>query len=264
MTQLSKVEEHNCYDGYEISIICCARNAESYIGECISSVIGQKGPKFKFLLLDDFSSDNTLSVAKNILVDNKISYEIYRSHVNLGVPKSRNALIKICKTPYIAIQDADDLMTPYRLAIQMNFLNQNSHICTVGGRAIKIDDAGNFVGMMSYSPVNHDDILLMLTGRVNPMIDPTVMMRKSVFDQLGGYSENDGLRLVQDFDLWIRMCKYGFRLANIDAPMIIYRVNSSGLTATRKDDMIKAHVYAQACHKTFLDSIRSIHGKTER
>jgi hypothetical protein len=28
--------------------------------------------------------------------------------------------------------------------------------------------------------------------------------------------------------------------------------------------MIKAHVYAQACHKTFLDSIRSIHGKTER
>jgi hypothetical protein len=116
---------------------------------------------------------------------------------------------------------------------------------------------------MSYPPRDNADIVDMLPGRVNPMIDPTMMMRLSSFKKMNGYSENENLRLAQDFDLWIRMCKSGMKLANIQSFFTQYRVSDSSLTVSKKNEMIKAHVYVQSVHRPFLENIRRNNGKSK-
>lgn len=247
--------------GIEVSVICCFKDSEKFISECILSIIGQKSCNFELLLLDDCSSDNSLLIVKEILNNNRIKHKIFRSNKNLGVPRARNYLIKNSSGSLLAIHDSDDVMMPYRLALQKQFFEKNSSVAVLGGHAVKIDDCGNFVELMSYPPCLHDDIVLMFTGRTNPIIDPTVMMKKEDFCNCGMYSLLEGERLVQDFDMWLRMHCLGFKFENLQIPLISYRVNKDGITQQKKSDMIKAHVMVQ---RKYLNFLRNIGNKNEK
>lgn len=259
MSTLLKIQEKKHNYNPEISVICCAKDASNFIEDSLNSIINQKSVLLNIMFLDDSSSDDTLIMAKKILESSNFSYTIYKSFKNIGVPKARNFLIKNCFTDFFAIHDADDISMPYRLSIQLNFLKRNNNIDVLGSRAIKIDEQDKLIEVMSYPPKNHDDISIMLTGKVNPMIDPTCVIKKSSFDSVGGYSEDEEIKLAQDFDLWIRMSKQGKKLANLDYPCIAYRIHNSGLTSSKKNDMIKAHVYVQNKHFSFLENIRRMH-----
>lgn len=241
----------------DVSVICCFRNSEKFITECLLSILSQKSCNFELLMLDDFSEDDSLSIAKHILNDSKIKYKIFKSDKNIGVPKARNFLIKNSIGKLLAIHDSDDVMMPYRIAAQKQFFEKNNNITVLGGHAIKIDDCGNFIELMSYPPCLHDDIVIMLSGRTNPVIDPTVMMKKEDFCNCGMYSVLDNERLVQDFDMWMRMSCLGFKFSNLQFPLISYRVNKDGITQNKKVDMIKAHVLIQRKYSNFLRNIRT-------
>jgi len=240
----------------DISVICCFHNSSKYINESLRSVCAQKSCSFELLMLDDASSDNSLKLAQDIAQQYGVKFRLYKSEENIGVPSARNFLIQNSIGSYIAIHDSDDYMIPYRLAIQHNYMINNSYIDILGCHAIKIDDKDNFLGFMNYPPKNHDDITLMFCGKVNPMIDPTIMMKKSEFISLGLYSVMQKDRLAQDFDMWIRASMLGKRLGNIQIPLISYRVNPDGLTQQKKDEMIKSHVHIQNKYRTYLESIK--------
>ncbi len=264
MQELSRIHSRSMYDDHDVCVICCARNGSMYAQDSLMSVIAQKSCKFKIVLLDDASEDSTLDICSDILRNSQIDYDIYHAKNNLGVPAARNFLISRCSTQFIAIHDIDDIMMPFRLFFQVSFLKEFLDIHAVGGHAYKVDSQGNFIDTMSYPPADNADILNMLPGRVNPMIDPTVMMRLHSFQKMNGYSESINVRLAQDFDLWIRMCKSGMKLANIKMPLTMYRVSDTGLTVSKKNEMIKTHVYVQSIHKHFLEQIRSIDGKSKQ
>lgn len=257
--KLSIVKKNKCDYKNKISVICCFYNAEKYIEECLNSVVSQDSCDFRLMLLDDSSTDRTSELALSVLAKSNISYELFYSKENMGVPRARNSLINLASSEFLAIHDADDIMMPDRLALQFDALSKGDGVSILGGMAIKIDDNSNFVDLMRYPPANHDDIESMLTGRINPMIDPSIMMTSESFKALGGYSESEKIRLAQDFDLWIRACLNGFKLSNLNIPIISYRSTSGGLTQARKKDMIKAHVFVQSMHAEFLNSIRRKH-----
>lgn len=261
MQKLLKIKENIINKNPEVAIVCCARNASRFIEDSLNSILLQQFLDFHLLILDDCSLDNTVVLAEKILENSNISFSIYKSFENIGVPKGRNFLINNSKSKYIAIQDADDVSMPYRLSAQVDFLNKNSSIDVIGAKAIKIDDHGKFIGLMSYPPLYHDEINSMFTGKVNPMIDPTTCFKRSSFTSLGGYSENESIRLAQDFDFWIRLSKNGGKIANIDATLLAYRISSQGLTSSKKEEMIKAHVAVQSIHYKFLESVRRLNAK---
>lgn len=261
MQKLLKIKDNLLNKSSKVAIICCARNASYSIEESLESIARQKSANFHIMLMDDCSEDNTLDIAEKTLEKNRLSFSLYRSLENIGVPRARNFLIKNSESEYIAIQDADDISMPHRICAQTDFLSKNLSIDAVGSKAIKIDIDGNFIGIMNYPPLLHDDITSMLTGKVNPMIDPTTCFRRSVFNALGGYSENEKIRLAQDFDFWIRLAKIGKKIANIDATLLAYRVSEKGLTGSRKEEMIKAHVEVQSLHYNFLESVRRLNAK---
>lgn len=241
----------------DVSVVCCFKNSVKFIKDCLMSLLVQKSCNFELLMMDDCSDDESINVVKNILINSDVKYRIFRSDINIGVPRARNFLIKNSVGKFIAIYDSDDIMMPYRLAIQKNFFEKNQNITVLGGHAIKVDDCGNFIELMSYPPCFHDDIVLMFSGRTNPIIDPTVMMKKEDFCNCGMYSVLEGERLVQDFDMWIRMACLGLKFRNLPIPLISYRLNKDGITQNRKADMIRSHVLIQKKYSNFLNKVRT-------
>ena len=132
-----------------------------------------------------------------------------------------NAGVSASTAPLVARIDSDDVMRPERLREQSRFLLRNPDHVLVASHAIEIDEAGTEIGYRG-SPTTSGAILKALRWR-NPLIHPSVMFRRSAFDQVGGYKPC--AHLAEDYELWLRMAQLG-ELASIDRPLIKYRVHS--------------------------------------
>ena len=98
------------------SIICCCYNSAKYIEETINSVLRQSFEEWELILIDDGSSDETLSIIKRY---KKINYKIrIHSQVNSGLAVSRNKGIKLALSEWIVIIDHDDIWEFNKLQIQ--------------------------------------------------------------------------------------------------------------------------------------------------
>jgi glycosyltransferase EpsE len=227
-----------------VSIIIPIYNCEKYVEESLNSVIDQTFKDYQILIYNDSSTDNAESVIISFL--NKYVKPDKWQYINYnrrGCFGARSALINTSKSKYILLQDADDISMPDRLQKQVDILEDNKNIWCVGSTALKIDENGKNIGEMDYPPESHEEILKMIIQKcMNPIIDPSTMFRKDVFDKLGGYSLNQDRYLVDDFDLWLRSIIGGFKLYNLQEPLIKYRINSEGNTRKHQKEMIKQHM----------------------
>jgi len=92
-----------------VSIIICARNEEKYIGRCIAGILSQKYPLHlvEIILIDDASTDKTLSIAQTILKQSKIKYQIIENKTKKGKKLSLSDTIKMANHELIITRDAD-------------------------------------------------------------------------------------------------------------------------------------------------------------
>ncbi|PJJ79452.1 glycosyltransferase family A protein [Mucilaginibacter auburnensis] len=101
-----------------ISVIIPVYNAALYLQECIESVIAQTWPNLEIIIIDDGSTDESLSVAQQ--------YQHKQINVitqpNGGACKARNRGLKEAKGEYIQFLDADDILSADKIEMQMNDL----------------------------------------------------------------------------------------------------------------------------------------------
>jgi glycosyltransferase involved in cell wall biosynthesis len=96
-------------------------------------------------LIDDGSTDNSLSIAKKYLKDNRI--KVLSDGLNKGLAYRLNELIDMCETKYLARMDADDIMHTDRIKIQLEILEKNPDIDVLGTNAYSIDENDNIRGV---------------------------------------------------------------------------------------------------------------------
>lgn len=203
-----------------ISVLMSVYNHSDFLNSTFISVFNQDSVEFELICVDDCSSDGGLESLSSQLLS-RTELKIVTNEENLGLAKSLNRAFEISKFNYIARIDADDLCRPDRFEKQLAFLKANPDIDIVGSNAMLIDRNGVIVGQTNV-PTNHESILDSLEVR-NPMIHPSILMRRSVLEVLGGY--DDTLRKAQDLDLWHRAAKAGFKFANLPDCLISYRVD---------------------------------------
>lgn len=105
-----------------VSVVLCFYNEEKFIEEAIASVIAQDYHNWELLLVDDGSSDNSPSIAKEYArrYYNKIFYLHHPGHCNEGLSASRNLGISKTKGDFVAFLDADDVWFHNKLSSQLN------------------------------------------------------------------------------------------------------------------------------------------------
>lgn len=211
----------------KISVLLPVHNGAPYLREAIDSVLGQSFGDFELIVIDDESTDETPRIIA--------SYGDWRVRPirvpHGGLVNALNAGFKFARGEYIARMDADDRSLPDRLAIQSAYLDRNADIDIVCSDIYVIGPDGRRSGTQVQQGLDNAllrDALLYRT-RIKPVIHPSVMMRRSVLDTLGGYRH---FTFAEDHDLWLRAVdRFGF--ARLNAFLLEYRIHNGGITRTK-------------------------------
>lgn len=210
-------------------------NGARHLADSLESVLNQDFVDFELIVYDDGSSDNSFDIAKTYeQTDPRV--RAYRADANRGVAHARNEILKRARSPYIALQDADDIMLAGRLKAQVEALERHpeaglvcGHNFVVRGRDRKIESSMKVVGYKG-----EKGFFLKKSGMVRCRCwFPTgsVMFRKKEFLRVGGYNET--MEVGSDQDLFRRMEKIT-RFYFLDRYAYIYRLHNSSLTQTHE------------------------------
>jgi len=235
-----------------VSVLMPAYNAEEYVDTAIQSIRDQTFEDFELLVVDDCSDDETWSIIqRHAAEDERVNG--FRNEENRGVVKTRNKLFELASDPlYYAIFDADDVSKPARLERQVAFLEEHEMIDAVGSFLEAIDSTGERVGRREY-PTDPKKIRRSLPI-FSPMAQPSVMIRRDVVEAVEGYDEE--WERCQDYDLWWRVSEAGFSLANIDEPLVSYRLHDEQGKLTSFHETLRNTIFIKWKHMSWASLAR--------
>lgn len=110
-----------------VSIIMPSYNTAEYISDSIKSIQAQTYDNWELIIVDDCSTDNSISVIKSF---NDPRIRIFQNIKNSGAAISRNHALMEAKGKWIAFLDSDDTWSPEKLRKQVSFMKQNGYSFT--------------------------------------------------------------------------------------------------------------------------------------
>ena len=198
-----------------VSVIMPVYNTRDYVWEAIESILNQTFKEFEFIIVDDWSTDWSYEICEKYAKKDK-RIRLYRNEKNSWVAFTKNRLIELSTTNYLASQDSDDISFLDRLELEYKFLEEHKDYAVVAWNNIIIDESWSVIWRRKYS----DDIRSVIL-RKSPVSHPTTMMRKSDFLAVWWYSK---IKYVEDYDLWIRLYMAWYKIKNIDKDLLKYRI----------------------------------------
>lgn len=191
----------------KISVIMGVYNCESTIRQSIQSIINQSFSDWEFIICDDGSKDKTVCYIKEI-AKHEPRIILLQNKENKGLSYSLNKCIKYVKGEYCARMDGDDLCSPDRFKIQIDFLDNNDEYGFVSTTMNRFDENGVYQHgeiEKSYCPTNRDFV------KGSPFCHAPTMFRTNVLHLVNGYRDIDKTRGVEDYDLWFRLYGIGVK-----------------------------------------------------
>ncbi len=183
----------------KITVLMTVYNGESYIRTAIDSILNQTYKQFRFLIVDDASTDSTRNIIESY--DDKRIDMLFLEN-NIGQTAALNVGLKHIKTLWVARMDADDYSSETRLAKQMRLITENASISCVGTWAWTFRDDPKVVEGEVVTQLNHQDIKRALL-RGSPIIHGSLLVKLSVLNGIGGYDER--YRYAADVELYDRL-----------------------------------------------------------
>jgi glycosyltransferase involved in cell wall biosynthesis len=219
-----------------VSVIIPAYNASKYISETIESVLLQTYPNIEILVVNDGSTDDT--EAKTSTFENRIRYFVQD---NSGVSAARNAGILSSRGVFVTCIDADDIMHPEKISVQVDFINKNPYIPIVFTDYInfsdnKISETSHFhtcqklmdvLNMNCVGSILESEEALNILVEENFSIGSTPMFNKMALNKVGLY--DSFLSQGEDFELHYRFAKH-YAIGIIDKVMLYRRLHETNTT----------------------------------
>lgn len=148
-------------------------------------------------------------------------FNIVVSEKNIGLGLALNLGLKQCKNEIVARMDTDDISLPTRCEKQLQMFEDDIDLSIVGTMVDEFQDDPNVVISSRIVPIHHSEIYEFAKRR-SAFNHPTVMFKKSKVLAINGYSN---LRRNQDVDLFGRMLFSGYKAANINQSLLLFRSN---------------------------------------
>lgn len=187
---------------YKVAIFTAYYNRENDVSESISSLLNQTYDDFVVVAINDGSTDNTLSKMKDINDDRLIIID----KDNSGFVSSMIYAINKIDSEYIAIHGSGDISYPDRISLQVEVLDNNPNVGVVGCHYKNTDLTRNkSVEFHNLSGLIKGPEMAIQLSMKNPLTQGEVMLRRDVYNKVGGY--NPLFIFSQDYDLWTRISK---------------------------------------------------------
>ncbi|WP_293287023.1 glycosyltransferase family A protein [Oricola sp.] len=162
-----------------VTVLMPMRNAETFLASAINSILNQSEADFTFLVVDDGSSDASLSIAEE-LADERV--KIVQDGRHLGLGARLNWGLDHAETRFVARMDADDMAAPHRLSRQLAFMEDHPEV-GICGSWYRIMQAGSPPTNVTL-PLDHAP-LRAKTLFDSPFAHPTVMFNMQHLDAAG-------------------------------------------------------------------------------
>lgn len=183
-----------------VSVVIPTYNSAHFLLKAVSSVQAQQWPTLEIIVVDDGSTDDTPAVLRKL--SQKEGVRCIRQE-NAGPAAARNRGIRESRGEWIAFLDDDDYWFPRKLEKQFRALAEQDGDFAYCG-VIVVDDDNQTVSTL---PAVARESLLNDLVWGNLLSTPTVIVRRSLFDQTGLFDEM--LRTGEDWDLWLRLAANG-------------------------------------------------------
>jgi glycosyltransferase involved in cell wall biosynthesis len=218
-------------DAPRVSILVPVYNAELYLPAMLESILRQTLGDFEAIMVDDGSTDGSAPILERAAARDP-RFRLFRQEGNTGIVAALNRGLGECRAPYIARMDADDIALPDRLERQVAHMEANPDIVALGTSLAYIDERGKSLDRVRRCALRGS----MLRG--NPLLHPTVMLRRGVLEQHAIRYRAEYI-YAEDYYLWLELSRFG-RLAALDEVAYLYRVSGTTLRSRKLRNMIRA------------------------
>lgn len=216
-----------------VTVFLLTHNSEDFVKETLSSILAQDYPNFEVIISDNSSTDKTLEIVRSFS-DSRMSVrknicEEIPGRGYLGCYANYNGCIEsgLGKGEYFCFFHADDVYAPEFLSTEVSFLEKNKKVGAVFSCAKKIDAFGNIIGFLEPEPgiFDFEDIFFTLAKGTNPLITPSMMVRKETLLRVGLFDEKV-YGVASDVEMWLRISRQ-YPIGIIPEKLISYRIHES-------------------------------------
>lgn len=238
-----------------VSIIVPTYNSSKTIIETLDSIYKQTYKKIELIITDDNSKDDTVTVCENWINKHKNRFEsskLITTPINTGTSGNLNRALAKTTGIWCKIIAGDDHLLPHCIEQFMNHIEKNPKQRVIFA---KVKGFGNMEASEKwpfknvkwlFDNLSHRDMKILLT-QYNFLPAASVIIKKDVYDQIGGYDES--IPLLEDWPFWVKAVFNGIQLHFFDEFVADYRFSQTSISQTSQNHSLSP-IFINSLNKT--------------
>lgn len=200
-----------------VSVVIPTYNCARFLADAVDSVFRQSYTTLECIVVDDGSTDDTNDVLAKLTAKYPLLKTIQRA--NGGPSAARNTGLRLCSGEFVSFVDADDVLLPDKIALQVNFLNSHPDVGLVHSDYLIVSENLQPLAVFDAEMPPEMDPIDALSYRnwFNPLV---ALIRRTAIDKVGEFDEE--FDRAEDWDYWIRCAKIT-RVSYMAGPVALYR-----------------------------------------
>lgn len=224
---------YNQCDNPCISVIVTLFNYSEYIYECLDSISNSEFSdlpgQIEVLVVDDCSTDRSASMVEEYMAKSSLPICLIKKSFNTGLADARNVGLKVARSPYVFILDADNWIHPNCLSILYHTINSSIYAGVYSSIRRVNHQTREEAGLISCEEWNVQKLVEC------PYIDAMAMLNREILLKVGGYSTElieYGWFGWEDYDLWLKLAQDKHSCKLVSKVLCSYRVHPTSMINT--------------------------------
>jgi glycosyltransferase involved in cell wall biosynthesis len=244
-----------------VSIIIITYNSSLYVLETLESAKAQTYNNIELIISDDCSTDDTYKICEKWLDNNKEYFKnvkLTRTDKNLGIAGNSNHGFCYCSGKWIKLIAGDDLLMPNCIHEYVSYIRNHQEqfifsfpkiLLKEGNKELIVQKEDSYRAKKDFFILEPKEQLNYMIIRELPMSASTFFCNSKLLKHLGGF--DDGY-LQEDRPLYMKITNNGYKLANLNEQLVIYRIHNSSISKKYKQNTPVNEFWFWNVHKAVL------------
>lgn len=228
-----------------VSILVPAYNAAPWIAETLASALGQTHPRCEIIVVDDGSRDDTLARARAVADAHPDRLRIV-SQANAGASAARNHALRLARGEFIQYLDADDLLSPRKIELQLARMASAPAAALATCRWGRFESSpaeARFVDEEVFRDFSPEDWLLLHVADCRMMHPAAWLCPRAVLDAAGSWDESLSLNDDGEYFARVVLSSSGLIFTGDADAATYYRSGMGGSLSRRRSASALASLY---------------------
>ena len=195
-----------------VDVVIPCYNYARYLAQCVDSVLQQREVAVRALIIDDCSSDETLSVGAALAAaDARVQFR--RHEVNRGhIATYNEGLLEWAQADYVLLLSADDVLAPGALQRALDIMEAHPEVGMCFGPELAFEEQlpqlpTPVAGVAAFEIIDGRELIALSCDAADNPVGPTALLRTSLQRLVGGYRAD--MPHTADLAMWICCAAHG-------------------------------------------------------